>query len=80
MVTQRCPRLRHALLERLPTPVRDHVPDAHLGVEQHPLQSLLNDRPQSPTSVPCSSALYQHLQLDGELEPKYHATMKQVEP
>ncbi len=40
--------------------------------------SITDLNPLAP--VPCSSALYQHLQLDGELESKYQATMKQVEP
>ena len=61
MPTQRCPRLRHALLHRLPTPdrlVRDHVPDPRLGIEQNPLQDLLNHRPRSPLApVPRSKAI-----------------------
>ena len=53
MPTQRCPRLRHALLHRLPTPdrpVRDHVPDARLDLEQHPFQDFLNNRSKPPGS------------------------------
>ena len=51
--TQRCPRLRHALFDRLPTPDRllgHDVPDARFDLEQNPLQDLLNDRPQATGS------------------------------
>ncbi len=53
MPTQRFPRLRHALLDRVPAPdrlVRDHIPNPRLHIEQNPFQDLLNDRPQFPGS------------------------------
>src|SRR5271166_4983021 len=46
---QRCPRRRHPLPDRLPTPDRlliDDVLGSRFDLEQNPLQDLLNDRPQ----------------------------------
>ena len=59
-VGQRCPRLRHALLHRLPTPdrlVRDHVPHPRLDVEQNPFQDLLDHRSSPLAPVPRSKAI-----------------------
>src|SRR4051812_15078786 len=53
VLTQRCPRQIHALLQNQPTHdrcLRDHIPDALLRVEENPLQYLLNDSPKPPGS------------------------------